>query len=622
VSRASVVFRSLLLSIVLACGVTAAAAAAAPTAYVRVNQVGFAPGEPQRALLLSETPQPRAWYAVVRRGHGLILRGRVGRPLGRWSRRFPHVYPIDLSALSTPGTYTVWLGKVRSPSFRLAGGSALYSRLLGNAISYYESVRDGADVISGPLHRRASHLRDRTAPVYAKPRYNSDGELLAKPKRLTGTVDVSGGWFDAGDYVKFVHTSAYVTAVMLLAVRDDAARFPAGSSPAAEARFGTDWLLRMWDDSTRTLYFQIGIGDGNGDSILGDHDFWRLPQADDRLPLRPRAPNALVAQRPALRAGAPGSPVSPNLAGRLAAAFGLCAQVFRATDPAYADRCLLAGEHVFDLARTSHVGQLLSAVPHAYYPESEWRDDLELGATELARAAANASDRARYLDQAQRWAGAYLKRPGAGAGPLDVYDVSALAHAELAPVAPAATRGRLTAALKKALARGRRQARAEPFGLGLPPGGFDTAPHALGYAVMADRYADLTGSRAFRAFGQRQLDWVLGANAWGASFVVGAGRSFPRCMQSQIANLSGSLDGRAPLQLGASVGGPNSPDVFEGLGFPEHARRCPPRGGNRYRRFDGHGARYVDDMRSWPTVEPAIDYTALTMLAFAERAAH
>ena len=137
--------------------------------------------------------------------------------------------------------------------------------------------------------------------------------------------------------------------------------------------------------------------------------------------------------------------------------------------------------------------------------------------------------------------------------------------------------------------------------------------------MTADRYEQLTGSREFRAFGQTQLDWVLGANAWGASFVVGAGRSFPRCMQSQIANLARPRHGHTPLQLGATVGGPNSPDVFEGLGLPEHARRCPPGGGDRYRRFSGHGARYFDDMRSWPTVEPAIDYTALTMLAFADR---
>ena len=38
----------------------------------------------------------------------------------------------------------------------------------------------------------------------------------------------------------------------------------------------------MWDDSTQTLYYQVGIGDGNGcGSICGDHDIWRLPQADD-----------------------------------------------------------------------------------------------------------------------------------------------------------------------------------------------------------------------------------------------------------------------------------------------------------------------------------------------------
>ena len=65
---------------------------------------------------------------------------------------------------------------------------------------------------------------------------------------------------------------------MLLALRDDADQFPAGGRALAEARFGVDWLLRMWDDSTRTLYFQVGIGDGNGESILGDHDFWRLPR--------------------------------------------------------------------------------------------------------------------------------------------------------------------------------------------------------------------------------------------------------------------------------------------------------------------------------------------------------
>ena len=63
-----------------------------------------------------------------------------------------------------------------------------------------------------------------------------------------------------------------------------------------------------------------------------------------------------------------------------------------------------------------------------------------------------------------------------------------------------------------------------------------------------------TGSTAGRrvpSFAQQQLNFALGANAWGASFVVGAGTVFPHCMQSEIANLAGSLTGRGDIQLGA-----------------------------------------------------------------------
>jgi hypothetical protein len=222
------------------------------------------------------------------------------------------VYPIDLSRVKGPGTYFVHVYGASPARFRVGAGRDLYRRLLGNAIAYYRSVRDGAEVIPGPLGRRPSHLRDRHAAAFATPRYSGDGVVLRRPRRLDGSVDVSGGWFDAGDYVKFTHTSAYVTAVMLLALRDDADQFPAGERALAEARFGVDWLLRMWDDSSRTLYFQVGIGDGNGESILGDHDFWRPPEADDRLPVRPGSPKFFVAQRPAFRAGPPGSPVSPT----------------------------------------------------------------------------------------------------------------------------------------------------------------------------------------------------------------------------------------------------------------------------------------------------------------------
>ena len=140
----------------------------------------------------------------------------------------------------------------------------------------------------------------------------------------------------------------------------------------------------MWDGRTRTLYYQVGIGDGNAKTI-SDHDLWRLPQADDHYGGRDPA-YRYIRHRPVFRAAPPGSPVSPNLAGRDAAAFGLCFQVFHRTRPGLAARCLRAGEQIFALADTHPRGHLLTAIPWDFYPETEWRDDLELGAVELADA--------------------------------------------------------------------------------------------------------------------------------------------------------------------------------------------------------------------------------------------
>ena len=82
-------------------------------------------------------------------------------------------------------------------------------------------------------------------------------------------------------------------------MRDFPGRMGAGAGAGdftGEARFGAEWLLRMWDDRTRTLYYQVGHRHGNDDTI-GDHDIWRLPQDDDTyggtrsaVPLHPQPP--------------------------------------------------------------------------------------------------------------------------------------------------------------------------------------------------------------------------------------------------------------------------------------------------------------------------------------------
>jgi hypothetical protein len=480
-------------------------------------------------------------------------------------------------------------------------------------------------VIPGDLGRQPSHLHDRRAKVHRELRFDPD-LVIRDPVPVPGAprVDVAGGWFDAGDYIKGVQTESYAALMLLVALRDHPSLVGAGSAAdlTDELRFELDWLLRMWDDETGTLYYQVGFGDGN-DRYAGDHDLWRLPQVDDAY--RPGDPRyRYIRNRPVFRAGRPGAPVSPNLAGRLAAAFGLCSQVFRADDPAFADRCLSAGRHVFALADTDPHGPLLTFSPFDFYPETEWHSDLELGAVELSLASAGAVDSGTYLEEAAAWGRAYVDGPETG-DTLNLYDVSALAHAELAralegagdPAGLEVDRATLLADLSRQLEAGTAQASLDPFGFGFPYAAYDGTSHAQGLAITAMLYEQLGGGDAFAAFGRRQLDVVLGANAWGTSFIVGAGSMFPTCIHHQIANLQGSLLGEPPLLLGAAVNGTNSTDQFEWLGLPEEANPCPPGGGDVFGRFDGKGARYWDNVRSWPTVEPAIDFTATTPLAFA-----
>ncbi|HTZ86131.1 MAG TPA: glycoside hydrolase family 9 protein, partial [Solirubrobacteraceae bacterium] len=100
--------------------------------------------------------------------------------------------------------------------------------------------------------------------------------------------------------------------------------------------------------------------------------------------------------------------------------------------------------------------------------------------------------------------------------------------------------------------------------------------------------------------------------AWGASFVLGDGSTFPDCPSHQVANLAGSLDGSPPVLAGAVVEGPSDETS---KGKVSGMRRCPDHGGDPFTRFNGQ-AVFKDNVQSYTTVEPAIDLTASSPLAF------
>ena len=564
-------------------------------------------------------------FTVTDANGKVVYRGVSRDDVGPWNAGYQAVYLLTFSGLRRCGTYQVHVGATESPAFTIANGTALYGNLVDNAVRYFTSERDGADVERGVLRREPANLTDEKADVYATPSYDDNDNLLGTLKKVGGPVNVSGGWFDAGGgYEKFGYTASYADALMLIAARDNPGQKYATLKP--EAEFGLQWISKLWNPSQKVLYMQVGIGSGNAsNTIQGDYNFWFLPQQEDLLDVvkggNPGPTAYYVKYRPVFEAAPPGQKVSPNLAGRYAADFALGAQLVRGTA---ANRDLQLARSVFADAKTTNVGQLVTAYPNDYYPGTEWKSDMLWGATEIALADERLGvPRAQLradLATAATWARAYIAQGHpAGSDTLNLYDTGAIAESELlqgmraARMTPAIAPTVLVNDLAKQLQVGETWAKGDPFALGTDLGGADAAPHAFGLYVTNELYRQAGGSDRYQAFAQQQLNFALGANAWGSSFVVGAGTTYPHCMQSEIANLAGSLTGRGDIQLGAVTDGPSSPDNFVGLGTVSGMRACSA---GSFAAFNSKSAAYEDNVVSWPSVEPADDYTAISLFAF------
>jgi len=699
----------------------------AESAHVRVSQAGYEAGEgPFRAYLMSTAAETGAKFKVINSEGATAYSGDVGVLLGTWSHSATVTYNVYALDFSVPGgdLYKISVtGPVaaESPHFAVDCKEALYSGLLLNTLFFYETERDGAGFVRNALRSAPGHLKDANAHVYETPPLDTndfiDNVPPAPPVASANlpNIDVAGGWWDAGDYEKYVETTSYTAALMQIGIRDfpnqmgpyapvnppappGSISFSGTSGPGSptssdfsdEAGFGVNWLLKMWNDKTQVLYYQVDntqdwdyYGFGNPSSATGncggtfstpyclitEYDIWTLPQAADNFE-QPGDPEPcdpfttfFICNRPVYVAGPAGSPISPNLAGRLAADFALCYQLNHATNPALANKCLKYAEDIFELADTSYpdpaptVGSgtcptcLLTIAPFDGYPEDVWEDDMELGATELYFALQSAcdandlpanlphTDPMHYLRQAAQFAKNYIKNiyDAGFTDTLNLYDVSGLAHFELYralkmagdPYGLAVSQSSIRAQFLQQVADAIELAEGDAWGFGYQWSDGDTTSHGAGLSVMASEAAYLTGDRTYDTYAQRWLANILGTNAWGSSFIVGDGTTFPNCIQHQVANLAGALDGTSggvPVLWGAASEGPGG---FATSGVVNGMILCPANGVDTFKKFNGNdgafnaspAAVYQDNVQSFSTTEPAIDLTATSFLMWSWRLA-
>jgi endoglucanase len=461
--------------------------------FLRINSIGYLPGDTKIGLALTDRDLTGSQFEVAG-PLGVVASGQVGADRGAYAS-FAHLYELDFSSFSEQGTFTLQIGEVHSDPFEISPD--VYKPLIPLTLQFFDVQRCG----SGPAEMHSQcHV--------------SDGVIAAGPRKGR-KLDTTGGWHDAGDYLKFYGTTSFTVDMMLTAYLqqpkvfqpDDPKKIPA---VLQEARVGLDWLEKMWrPGDVSTFYYQVGD--------ISDHQKWRMPEDDPEQPPRPVWP---------VEEGK-----GANLAGKGAAAMAMAAVIWGDKTQTFYDRdysrsMLKAAELLYKYGKSRP--RVQSA--EGFYEETSSSDDMALGAAELYRATGDAA----YLKDAR----AYAFEAGS-AGSLDWNNVHALAHYELAKIDPqsmAQSRQFLEADLFPAEAFTHQK----PFFTGVNEFYWGVNENLAGLALEAMWYEDLTFNQRYRAVGQRQRDYLLGANPWGVCWVsAGCLGRMPQKPHHQVADLSG-----------------------------------------------------------------------------------
>ncbi|XP_076049348.1 endoglucanase A-like [Oratosquilla oratoria] len=226
-----------------------------------------------------------------------------------------------------------------------------YDEVLRKSLLFYEAQRSGE------------------LPQSQRVKWRKDSALNdAKDADSGEWIDLEGGYYDAGDYVKFGFPMAAATTVLAWgAIENKRSYKDAGEwKHMKEAvKWATDYFIKA-HVSDFVFYGQVGNGEL-------DHAYWGRPED-------------MTMKRPAYKItkDKPGS----DLAGETAAALAAASILFRDSDPTYADDCLQHAKKLYEFADT-YRGKYSDSITDAKEYYKSWggyEDELAWSAVWLYRA--------------------------------------------------------------------------------------------------------------------------------------------------------------------------------------------------------------------------------------------
>jgi endoglucanase len=528
---------------------------------VRVNQFGYLPDGPKQAVLVTDATAPVRFE--VRDGVGGTV--HVGDST-RWPVRPDPtsgmgVHQIDFRSVTVIGEgYRVVADGVASHPFAIRAD--LYGPLAADALRFFTLQRSGIaidDSIAPGYGRPAGHVGvpPNRGDTRVRAWTGADAERLYPGWRCDGVFDVAGGWYDAGDHGKYV-VNGGLSVAQLLSARERAIRRgppqPTSSTEdalLAECRWELDWMLRM----------QVPAG-----KPLAGMAFHRVHGTEwTPLPMWPHEdPTERVLHRPSTAA-------TLNLAA--AAAHG--ARVFADVDATYSGRLLDAARAAYHAAR-EHPTLLAPDDQGAFgggpYSDDELDDEFYWAAVEMFLA----TDEQPFLDDLER-----SPCHHADVFEPDGFDwdrVAVPARLDLATIdsrLPDRTRVQrsVISGADRIIEIQRTQPWAQPYA---PDNGWDWGSNGriLNNLVVLATAFDLTSQRDYLDATLTGIDFLLGRNALGQSYITGYGTDHT-CHQ-RTRHFARDLDAAfPPPPPGAIAGGPNS-KTYPGFPSDDRLEGLPP----------------------------------------------
>lgn len=517
--------------------------------FIRLNQVGFLPNDVKSAVVLSRI-KLNGLVAEINEINSNSIAYTVELKEGKESYgNFDYTYIIDFSNLTLEGKYVIKINGKKSFPFLIDNN--VYDGLASSLLDFFKVQRCG---YTNPLLHDVCHIADATSII--------DGE-----RKLLKKIDLTGGWHDAGDYIKFLNTTAFATYMFLFSYEFNPENFSFDSDKNSipdileEAKIGLDWMLRCIYEKNK-LITQV--------QDLRDHEAeWRLPEEDK-----------LGFDRPAFVG------IGKNLIGIYSAAMSLAYRIWKDKFHynEFAEKCLTAAEHFYALR--NNVPDVDSSGTGMYI-DKNYEGKLALAAVELFLSTNNKN----YLNDAITYADSAKNDFWWSWG-----DINSLVYYRLSKYD-----SRFIDYLKKNLDEFNNQKNKNIFGLGtnLNWGSNNTL---LGITLQNILWKRLTNDSTFDTVATYQRDFILGRNAWGISFIYGYGKNYTKNFHHQISFIKKKLPG-------GFAAGPVSKKLLDNYKIQFELP-------DQYSKFQTDEIYYRDDRMDYITNEPTISANATAIFVF------